>query len=98
MEVYSVAVAGLLGAILAGIVGFLKSTEPFNARKFLATVVTAVLIGAGLGVAYTGATVGARELLMALMTGAGTDYGRNVLSGAIVARLNRNGPPPLPRG
>ena len=90
MNVIGVAVAAFVGAVLTGIVGWLKTTEPFSSRKFLATVVTAVFTGAGLGLAYTDAVVGPRELLMALAAGAGIDYARNVVSGAIVARVNKS--------
>lgn len=90
MNVLYVAAAAFLGAVLTGLVGWLKTTEPFNSRKFLATVVTAVLTGTGIGIAYVDATVGVRDVLMALAAGAGIDYARNVISGAVVARINQD--------
>lgn len=88
MNVLWVVAAAFLGAVLTGLVGWLKTTEPFNSRKCLATVITAVFTAAGIGIAYTDTIVGPRELLMALAAGAGIDYARNVISGAIVARIS----------
>lgn len=87
MEVYQIAVAAFLGAVLVGFVGWLKTTEPFNPRKFGATVATAIFVGATVGVAYVGDAIAPKDLVMAFLAGAGADYGRNVVSGAIAARV-----------
>jgi len=86
MEVYMVSAAAILGTLLVGTVAWLKSQEPFDARKFSATVVMAVIAGATIGVAYMSDTIQPRDLLMALLAGAGVDYARSAVSGAIAAR------------
>ena len=83
-------VAASLGAILVGLVGFLKSsTEPFNLRKFLATVVTGLISGAGLAVVFVNTEVEPNTLILAFLSGAGIDSARVSISGAIAARVNK---------
>lgn len=87
--IYLVAVAAIVGAILVGTSKWLGSVEPWDVRKFAATIVTAVITGAGISLAYSGDTVGPREVVMAFLAGAGVDYSRTAISSAIAARANK---------
>ncbi len=91
MEFYF-AGAAALGAILLGVLGWCKTPEGFEAKKFLATVITGIIAGAGVGVTFAGVPFSALYLILAFLTGAGVDYTRNTVSGAIAARANGTQP------
>jgi len=40
----------VLANIIAGVLGWLKSNDAFNVKKFSATIITAVIVGIGAGV------------------------------------------------
>ncbi len=88
MELYF-AGAAALGAILVGLLAWSQTTEAFDPRKCVATVITGVSAGAGIGVTFTGVPFNALYLVLAFLTGAGVDYTRNTVSGTIAARIAR---------
>jgi CHASE2 domain-containing sensor protein len=83
MQIWYVATAAFGGAIVAGLLGWAKSGEPFMARKFLVTFLSALLAGVGLAVTYlaTAEPVTPVILGLAVLAGAGVDNGVNRLTG-----------------
>ena len=47
-----VAIAGFLGGIINGLIGFASSAEPWSFRKFLPTFLRSAAAGAGIALAY----------------------------------------------
>lgn len=81
-----IVIAAFFGALLLGLLGWLKSSEPFALRKFLTTAITALIAAAVLGLSYSGQDVSTKEVLLAFLTGAGIDYVRNTVQGAVLKR------------
>lgn len=86
---FSVIIAAFLGALLLGLLGWCKSSEPFSPRKFLATAITALVAAAGMGLSYADQIVTAKEIVLAFLTGAGIDYVRHALQGTVQTALRR---------
>ena len=78
LAVVLVAVCAAAGGILAAFLGFLKSSEPFEPKKFLASVLTSVISGIVFGVGYQIAgRPDIKDFFMAFLGGAGIDALRN---------------------
>lgn len=90
MNIIYVAVAAFLGGIVASLLGWFDSTEPFNVRKFGASLVRALVAGIGFAAAYqymNGLTP--FDLAIAFLGGSGVDVLGNRISGSIKAGLTR---------
>ena len=70
-----IALAAFLGGTLSGLVGWLTSKESFIVKKFLATLITALIAGFGFALAYqfSGAEITWVDLIAAVFAGAGGD-------------------------
>ncbi len=74
-EVLWIALAAFTGGLLSGLVGWATSTEKFNFRKFLVTVITAFIAGIGFALTYqiSADKVAWPDILAAVFAGAGGD-------------------------
>ena len=82
MDRLYVALAALLGGLVAALLGWLESSEPFNPRKFGGSVIRALIAAVIFAVGYrlTGA-VGMLDLFYAFLGGAGVDVIGNRIAG-----------------
>lgn len=85
MEIVFVSLAAFGGAVVNGLLGWSKSTEKFDFRKFLPTFLKAVLAGAGIAIGYPiVATLGFWPgIVGAFLTGAGLDVLVHNVAGTI---------------
>ena len=88
MNVIWVGVSAFVGAMVAAILGWLDSGEPFVVRKFSASIVRALVAGVvfAVGYAYTNG-LSPIDFGIAFCGGAGVDVLGNRISGAIKAGL-----------
>jgi drug/metabolite transporter (DMT)-like permease len=94
MDRLYIALAGLSGGLVAALLGWLESGEPFNPRKFGGSVIRALVAGVIFAVGYQlvdGTSI--LDLLYAFLGGAGVD----VLGNRIAGKFG-NGGFPLPSG
>ena len=69
-----VTAAAFLGGIVAALLGWARSSEPFDGRKFIGSVALSLLAAVGVALAYQfGPTPGFRDLLMTFGVGAGIE-------------------------
>jgi len=90
MNIIYIAVAAFVGGIVCSLLGWFDSTEPFQGRKFAASLVRALVAGIGFAAAYqytNGLTP--IDLALAFLGGAGVDVLGNRISGSIKAGLNK---------
>jgi len=90
MQVIYIAGASFLGVMVVSILGWLKSTEAFNIRKFAASLVTALIAAVGFAVAYQfqdGLTP--LDLAASFLGGAGFDSLRKGVGGAAISGLRK---------
>jgi len=93
MDRLYVALAALLGGLVAALLGWLESNEPFNARKFGGSAVRALIAAVIFAVGYQLAnSVTMLDLFYAFLGGAGVDVLGNRISGKL-----GNGSFPLPK-
>jgi len=93
MDRLYVALAALLGGLVAALLGWLESNEPFNARKFGGSAVRALIAAVIFAVGYQLAnSVPMLDLFYAFLGGAGVDVLGNRISGKL-----GNGSFPLPK-
>lgn len=79
-----IALAAFVGALLSGTLGWLESKEPFDPRKFTATVLRAILAGVVFAVGYTiRDSLTVYDLFYGLLGGAGVDVLGHRLAGVI---------------
>ena len=94
MDRLYIALAGLSGGLVAALLGWLESGEPFNPRKFGGSVIRALIAGIIFAVGYQlSEPLGILDLLYAFLGGAGVD----VLGNRIAGKFG-NGSFPLPPG
>jgi len=78
-----VALAAFAGGVLSAFLGWLDSREAFDSRKFGRSVGFALLSGLGFAVGYSFSDgVGARDIFVAVLAGAGVDSLSNRAIGA----------------
>uniref|UniRef100_A0A6M3IGN1 Holin n=1 Tax=viral metagenome TaxID=1070528 RepID=A0A6M3IGN1_9ZZZZ len=84
MEILFVALAAFGGGIAAALMGWLDSGETFIGRKFMASLIRALVAGGVFAVGYTligGVTV--MDIIIAFVAGAGVDVLGNRIAGSI---------------
>lgn len=88
MNVIWVAVSAFIGGLVAAVLGWAGSGEPFVARKFTVSLITALITAVvfAIGYTYTNGLSG-MEIGLAFLAGAGVDGLRNRASGAIKAGI-----------
>jgi len=88
MNVILVGASALVGGMVAAVLGWLDSGEVFEARKFSASIVRALIAGVVFAVGYTYTnSLSPIDIGIAFVGGAGVDVLGNRISGAIKARL-----------
>ena len=84
MNIVWISLAGFGGALVAGILGYMKDGGEFDPKKFLPTFLRAVLAGGGIAVAYPLIDMGLGPALVgAFLTGAGLDVTWHRLAGTV---------------
>lgn len=92
MERIYLALAAMVGGIVVALLGFWDSKEPFDPRKFGASVLRSLIAGVIFAVGYNLAEqISVLDLLWAFLSGTGFDVGVNRIAGAL-----GNGSFPLP--
>jgi drug/metabolite transporter (DMT)-like permease len=82
MDRLYIALAGLSGGLVAALLGWLESGEPFNPRKFGGSVIRALVAGVIFAVGYHIAdSLSILDLLYAFLGGAGVDVLGNRIAG-----------------
>lgn len=77
-----IALAAFAGGMISGYLGFLDSGEPWDTRKYVATILRSVLSGILFAVGYEiGEEVGVIDYFYAILGGAGVDVLANRISG-----------------
>jgi len=90
MQVIYIAGATFLGAMVVSLLGWLKSSEAFNVKKFSASLVTALVAAVGFAVAYQYSNaLTPIDLGVAFLGGAGIDAVRKGAAGSITAGLKK---------
>ena len=87
MYLWYLVIAAVLGAVFAGLLGWLESKDTFIARKFASTVLRAILSGAIVAAGYiiTPTLGGVLGIVLAFLAGAGIDVLGNRLAGSMSA-------------
>lgn len=85
MEIVYVALAAFGGAVVEGLLGWAKSTEKFDFRKFLPTLLRAAGTGGGIAMAYPLVQTAGfwPGIVTAFLTGAGVDVLWHNVAGTI---------------
>jgi len=87
IAVLFIALLACTGGIVSALLGWLDSGEPFAPRKFMASVVRALIAGILFAVGYTLVDgISILDLFAAFLGGAGIDVLGNRISGSIIAR------------
>jgi hypothetical protein len=82
MDRLYIALAGLSGGLVAALLGWLESGEPFNPRKFGGSVIRALIAGIIFAVGYQlSEPFGILDLFYAFLGGAGVDVLGNRIAG-----------------
>ena len=82
MDKLYIALAALLGSLVAALLGWLESKEPFNIRKFSGSAIRALIAGAVFAAGYElSGTFGILDLFYAFLGGAGVDVIGNRIAG-----------------
>ena len=88
MNALYVAAAAFLGAIVASLLGWMETTEPFDLRKFASSLIRGIIGAIGIAIAFDYAgSAGPLGYLIAFLAGAGVDAGGKRVAAAIAARL-----------
>jgi len=88
MNVILVGASALVGGMVAAVLGWLDSGEVFEARKFSASIVRALIAGVVFAVGYTYTnSLSPLDIGIAFIGGAGVDVLGNRISGAIKVGL-----------
>ena len=82
--------AAFLGGIISALLGWTESSEPFNGKKFVSSVIRSVIGAAGIAIAFNfgGGEISATDILVAFLAGAGVDAGLQRASASIKAGLS----------
>ncbi len=84
MERLIIALVALLGGMVAALVGWLDSKDPFDVRKFGGSAVRSLIAGIVFAVGYhLSGTVSILDLFYAFLGGAGVDVLSNRIAGSL---------------
>ena len=84
MNTLYIALAAFLGGVVAALLGWLESGEPFSPRKFGGSVIRSLIAAAIFAAGYQlSGSVGMIDLLYAFLGGAGVDVIGNRISGKL---------------
>ena len=84
MNTLYIALAALLGGLVAAFLGWLESGEPFDLRKFGASGIRSLIAAAIFAAGYQlSGSIGIIDLLYAFLGGAGVDVIGNRISGKL---------------
>ena len=84
MNTLYIALAALLGGIVAALLGWLESGEPFNLRKFGGSLIRSLIAAAIFAAGYQlSGSIGIIDLFYAFLGGAGVDVIGNRISGSL---------------
>lgn len=85
MGIIGIALAAFFGAVLSATVGFLDAKEPFDTRKYVASIIRAIIGAVVFAVGYGVAdmTVSVLTLFYAFLGGAGLDAFGNRIQGTL---------------
>lgn len=90
MNIIWIAVAVVVGGLVAATLGWVDSGEPFAPRKFASSIIRAVIAGIGFAVAFNYSNhLSPLDILYAFLGGAGVDVLGNRISGAIRSSLRK---------
>jgi|TARA_Y100000310_G_scaffold23392_1_gene22374 hypothetical protein len=68
------------GALTLAILGWLSSSEPFDKRKFAASVITAIVAGIGISAVQQSSDLSVIGCFLAYLSGAGADASRKAVA------------------
>ncbi len=84
MNTLYIALAALRGGIVAALLGWLESGEPFNPRKFGGSLIRSLIAAAIFAAGYQlSGSIGIIDLFYAFLGGAGVDVIGNRISGSL---------------
>lgn len=84
MDRLYIGLVALLGGLVAALIGWLDSKEPFNGRKFGGSVIRSLIAAAVFAVGYQLSDgVNALDLFYAFLGGAGVDVLGNRIAGSL---------------
>jgi len=84
MEVLFIALVAFGGGIVASLLGWMESGEPFAVKKFSSSAIRALIAGVTFGVAYTYTnSLLPLDFAIAFLGGAGIDVLGNRLAGSL---------------
>jgi hypothetical protein len=85
MDIIYIAIAALGGSLISGLIGWLKSDQPWNTKKYVESILSGIGAAAVLAMAYQFSEGGLKiyDLLAALAGGMGVDNAVNRISGII---------------
>ena len=87
LAVLFIALLACAGGIVSSLLGWLDSAEPFVPRKFMASVVRALVAGILFAIGYSFTNgINILDLFAAFLGGAGIDALGNRISGSIIHR------------
>ena len=83
MDLVYLGLSAFGGGVVAGLLGYAKAGKTFSARKYLPTVLRALLAGGTIAVTYNfvGDVVSGAALVTAFLAGAGVDVGLHRIAG-----------------
>jgi len=85
-----IALAAFLGGVIATLLGWLQSGEPFNPRKFISGVVKSLIAGVAFAAAYEYKNaITVIDLFIAFCGGAGVEALGTRIAGAIRAGVKK---------
>jgi len=88
IEVIYIGISAFLGAIVASLMGWAESQDPFDPRKFASSLIRAIIAGVGIAAAFNYVEpVTPVSYLLAFLSGAGVDAGGHRIASAIRAGL-----------
>ena len=87
VAVLLVALLACAGGVVSALLGWLNSGEAFVPRKFIASVIRALIAGVAFAVGYSFADgISILDLFAAFLGGAGIDVLGNRIAGSIITR------------
>ncbi len=87
-----IALAVAIGGVVKGLIGWSRSQDPFDGRKFIGTALTTVIASVAVAIAYSNVIiVSIPDVALAFLAGVGADNLRKELVDNVKARANGKG-------